>query len=232
MDKQKQIVKMFDEIASSYDLANRVLSFGVDVKWRKEGCFKALARLKDTSSLVVADVACGTGDMILHWQHYLPHLTKFIGIDPSSKMLEEAQKKLLGVEFLQAQAQQIPLEDDSVDIVSIAYGLRNVCDYGLALQEFYRILKPGGVLLVLEFTRNPHPTLFERCARFYTQKILPILGGMISRNYQAYQYLPDSIEGFICSEELQKILVEVGFTDVEVKSYSAKLSSLFLATKE
>lgn len=232
MDKQKQIVKMFDEIAPSYDLANRVLSFGVDVKWRKEGCSKAIKRLGVSANLKVADLACGTGDMILHWQNHLEKGCEFIGIDPSEQMLEVAKKKVKDAIFIQAQAQEIPLESESVDIVSIAYGLRNVCGYQDALKEFYRILKKGGVLLILEFTHNPSPNLFEKCAKFYTQKILPFIGGLISRNPQAYAYLPNSIEAFASTQELQEELSKAGFTKIWSKSYSAKLSTLILASKE
>lgn len=232
MDKQKQIVEMFDEIAPSYDLANRVLSFGVDVKWRREGCIKAVERLGKNTNLKVADLACGTGDMILHWQKYLGEGCEFLGIDPSVQMLEVAKKKVQNANFIQAQAQEIPLESESVDIVSIAYGLRNVCGYQEALKEFYRILKKGGVLLILEFTHNPNPTLLQKGAKFYTQKVLPLLGGMISKNLKAYQYLPDSIEAFVSTQELEGELEKIGFSNVWSKSYSAKLSTLFLATKE
>ncbi|RDU70553.1 bifunctional demethylmenaquinone methyltransferase/2-methoxy-6-polyprenyl-1,4-benzoquinol methylase UbiE [Helicobacter brantae] len=232
MDKQKQIVEMFDDIASSYDLANRVLSFGVDVKWRKEGCAKSLERLGRSEGLRVADIACGTGDMILHWQNALGRGCEFVGIDPSEQMLEVAKKKLSNTTFIQAQAQEIPLKSESVDIVSIAYGLRNVCGYQDALKEFYRVLKKGGVLLILEFTHNPSPSLFEKGAKFYTQKILPLIGGLISKNLKAYQYLPNSIEAFASTQELREELEKVGFVNVWSKSYSAKLSTLFLATKE
>lgn len=232
MDKQKQIVEMFDDIAPSYDLTNRVLSFGMDVKWRREGCIKTIERIGKNSNLKVADLACGTGDMLLHWQNFLAKDCVFLGIDPSTQMLEVAKRKVKNANFIQAQAQKIPLENESVDILSIAYGLRNVCEYQEALKEFYRVLKKGGVLLVLEFTHNPSPSLFERGAKFYTQKILPILGGLISKNLKAYRYLPDSIEAFASACELKEDLKRIGFVDVWDKSYSAKLSTLFLATKE
>lgn len=232
MDKQKQIVKMFDDIAPSYDLANRVLSFGIDIKWRKEGCVRAIEKLGRSHGLQIADLACGTGDMILHWKNHVGEDCKIIGIDPSAQMLEIAKNKVKSTDFIQAKAQEIPLENESVDIVSIAYGLRNVCGYQDALKEFYRILKKGGVLLILEFTHNPNPTFFEKSAKFYTQKILPIIGGLISRNYKAYQYLPNSIEAFASTQELKSEVERAGFKQVWTKSYSAKLSTLLLATKE
>lgn len=232
MDKQKQIIEMFDDIAPSYDLTNRVLSFGIDVKWRKEGCVKTIERLGRDRGLRVADLACGTGDMLLHWQNHLQKDCEFLGIDPSSEMIKIAKEKVQNASFIQAQAQEIPLESESVDIVSIAYGLRNVCGYQDALKEFYRILKKGGVLLILEFTHNPSPSLFEKGAKFYTQKILPLIGGLISKNLKAYQYLPNSIEAFASTQELKDELEKVGFVKAWSKSYSAKLSTLFLATKE
>lgn len=231
MNKQNKIVEMFDSIASSYDLANRVLSFGVDVSWRKEGCKRAIERVGKNQNLKVLDVACGTGDMLLHWRDKL-FACEFFGVDPSNKMLEVAQTKVRDCTFIQAQAQELPIEDESIDVISIAYGLRNVCDYPLALKEFYRVLKKGGVLLILEFMHNPNPSFLDLMGLFYTQKVLPLIGGLISKNYQAYAYLPNSIESFVSVGELQQELEQCGFKDVFTKSYSAKISSLILASKE
>lgn len=231
MDKQKKIVEMFDVIAPSYDLANRVLSFGIDISWRKEGCKRTLERIGKNQGLKVLDVACGTGDMIAHWQTQL-QCSEFIGIDPSKGMLEIAQKKIQNCTFIEAQAQNLPLEDESMDIVSIAYGLRNVCEYPLALKEFYRVLKKGGVLLILEFMHNPNPSFFDSLGLFYTQKVLPLLGGWISKNKQAYAYLPDSIKDFASVDELRGQLENIGFSHIFSKSYHAKISSIFVASKE
>lgn len=231
MSKQQQIVEMFDRIAPSYDLANRVLSFGIDLRWRKEGCKKAIERLGKNENLEVLDVACGTGDMILQWQKNLIS-SKFIGIDPSAGMLDIARKKVLDCDFIQANAQSLPLEDESVDLVSIAYGLRNVCDYPLALSEFFRVLKKGGVLLILEFTHNPHPNFLDQFGLFYLQKILPFVGGLISKNQQAYRYLPSSIQDFASLQKLCDDLHRCGFSHLATKSFFAKFSSLILASKE
>lgn len=231
MDKQKQIVEMFDSIAPSYDLANRILSFGIDVSWRKEGCSRAIEKIGKNHHLKVLDVACGTGDMILQWQKQLS-ASEFVGIDPSRAMLEVAQKKLPQCSFIQAQAQELPMPDESIDVLSIAYGLRNVCEYPLALKEFYRVLKKGGVLLILEFAHNPNPSFFEKVGLFYTQKILPFLGGLISKNQKAYEYLPNSIEQFASLDEICSELKCCGFVDIFSKNYHAKISSLILASKE
>lgn len=238
-NNQEQIIKMFDAISSSYDLTNRVLSLGIDVSWRKEACRKAL-ELQKGNDLVIADIACGTGDMILHWQDFTKDKkVKFIGIDPSSGMLEIAKDKLkdlLLLEKLQlflAQAQELKiLKNQSVDILSIAYGIRNVVDIDQALAEFARVLKKDGVLVILEFTKNESKGILDRLAQFYTKRILPIIGGLVSRNYKAYKYLPDSIQDFLSTDVLVEKLYKNGFRMHTIKSYSANISTLIIAIKE
>lgn len=238
-NNQEQIIKMFDAISSSYDLTNRVLSLGIDVSWRKEACRKAL-ELQKGNDLVIADIACGTGDMILHWQDFTKDKkVKFIGIDPSSGMLEIAKDKLkdlLLLEKLQlflAQAQELKiLKNQSIDILSIAYGIRNVVDIDQALVEFARVLKKDGVLVILEFTKNESKGILDRLAQFYTKRILPIIGGLVSRNYKAYKYLPDSIQDFLSTDVLVEKLCKNGFRMHIIKSYSANISTLIIAIKE
>ncbi|MGP1449835.1 MAG: bifunctional demethylmenaquinone methyltransferase/2-methoxy-6-polyprenyl-1,4-benzoquinol methylase UbiE [Wolinella sp.] len=232
--KQDTIIKMFDEIAGSYDLANRVLSFGIDVSWRKKACQLSFSHLK-RDGVRILDVACGTGDMILHWEKNAREqgisIEKVVGIDPSEGMLKVAREKLPNVEFILSEAKELPLESESVDIVSIAYGIRNVVERERAIGEFYRILKPGGILAILEFTKCENPTFLERLAGFYTKNILPYIGGIISKNYAAYRYLPDSIEEFLTREKLNGELSATGFEVVYSRSYSANISTLFIAKK-
>ncbi|WP_104697851.1 MULTISPECIES: bifunctional demethylmenaquinone methyltransferase/2-methoxy-6-polyprenyl-1,4-benzoquinol methylase UbiE [unclassified Helicobacter] len=237
-NKQKKIIEMFDDIAPSYDLANRVLSLGIDIKWRKEACKKSL-ELQPNKNLIIADIACGTGDMILHWQNFTRDKNvKFIGVDPSSGMLEIAKKKLQNtdqknqVELFLAQAQDLSvIASNSVDILSIAYGIRNVVDINKAFQEFARVLKQNGVLVILEFTKKQKKNILDSLMGFYTKKILPFIGGIISKNYAAYQYLPDSIEDFLSTEVLASKLEKEGFNIHSVKSYSAGISTLIIAIK-
>ncbi|ANV98511.1 bifunctional demethylmenaquinone methyltransferase/2-methoxy-6-polyprenyl-1,4-benzoquinol methylase [Helicobacter enhydrae] len=231
MSKQDTIIKMFNDIAPSYDLTNRILSFGLDTKWRQEGCKRTLKTLGKSSHLHIADVACGSGDMILQWQKLTTH-SQYIGIDPAQQMLQVAQTKITNCQFIQAQAQSLPLDSASVDILSIAYGLRNVCDYPTALQEFYRVLKPNGTLLILDFMQNPNPNFLQACAKFYTQKILPMIGGWISKNKGAYAYLPNSIEDFASPERLIAHLRETGFAHIQHQYDYFHISSAFIATKE
>ena len=235
MDKQQQIVKMFDEIANSYDLANRVLSFGVDISWRKKGCNKAFEILNKNEISQISDIATGTGDMLIYWKSEAEkkgiEVKKFVGVDPSTKMLEVAKKKVDFATFLEGKAQELPLEDNSTEIISISYGIRNVVDRKKALKEFYRSLKPGGVVVILEFTKQEKEGLIKKIVDFYMKKILPIVGGLVSKNYKAYRYLPNSIEQFLTTNMLINELKEVGFIPKYNKSFSLGISTLIIAKK-
>ena len=145
--KQDRIVNMFDNIASTYDLANRVLSMGIDKQWRKKGCNIAYEILGKKEIEQITDVACGTGDLLIFWKEYANKrdikVKKFIGIDPSVKMLEVAKEKIDFAQFLEGKAQELPIDNKTTEIISISYGIRNVVDRVEALEEFYRALKDG-----------------------------------------------------------------------------------------
>lgn len=231
--EQQQIIAMFDDISKSYDTANRILSMGLDVSWRKKACNFALQALGQ-NDIIIADVASGTGDMIIHWQNAAQNLgvqiARICGIDPSEGMLQIAHKKLPHIEFLRAEAVALPLDSSSVDILSIAYGLRNVVDTQAAFVEFARVLKDGGMLVILEFTKNENPSFMGSLMNFYTRKILPKIGGWISHNKQAYQYLPDSIEHFFTAEKLESTLASHGFKTLHSEC-AAQVSTLCVAQK-
>ena len=146
---QEQIIEMFNQIAPSYDKANKILSFGVDKTWRIKGVKNVLENTTQTS-LDILDIACGTGDMIKIWQKYSPQFGKTLhsikGIDASFAMLEIARRKIANVEFIEAQAQNLPINDESTDIISISYGIRNVVQRQKAFEEFFRVLKNGELL--------------------------------------------------------------------------------------
>jgi len=234
--KQEKIVGMFDEIASTYDLANRVLSFGIDIQWRKKGCDKAFEILDKKELEQVTDVATGTGDLLRYWREQAEKagvkIDRYVGIDPSVGMLEVARKKIDFAEFIEGKAQELPIGDESSDVISISYGIRNVVDRIEALQEFYRALKPGGIVVILEFTKQERSGPFDKVVDFGMKKVLPKVGGLISKNYEAYQYLPDSIEEFLTTEMLQKELEEAGFEMKYTKSFSMGISTLLVAQKK
>lgn len=235
MDRQQKIVSMFDAIAPTYDLANRVLSFGVDKGWRKKACDMAYRLYGKKELDLIVDVACGTGDMIDYWRKRAVKkgisLKKLIGVDPSKKMLEVARKKLEGALFVQGEAKHLPLGQNVADLVSISYGIRNVVDRREALGEFCRVLKPGGLVVILEFTKNTDTGVQSKLVDFYMKRVLPLVGGVVSKNYEAYRYLPDSIEGFLTSGMLTQELVDAGFEVLVDKSFSMNISTLLIARK-
>jgi demethylmenaquinone methyltransferase/2-methoxy-6-polyprenyl-1,4-benzoquinol methylase len=234
-EKQEKIVGMFDDIASTYDLANRVLSMGIDKQWRRKGCDKAYDILGVKEIEQITDVACGTGDLLLFWKEYAQRhgveVKKFVGVDPSVGMLEIARKKIDFAEFLEGKAQELPVDDSSTEIISISYGIRNVVDRVEALQEFYRALKPNGIVVILEFTKQEKSGFISKIVDFGMKKVLPKIGGLISKNYEAYQYLPDSIEEFLTTEMLANELESVGLEMRYTKSFSMGISTLLIAQK-
>ena len=235
-EKQDKIVGMFDDIASTYDLANRVLSMGIDIQWRKKGCDKAFEILGQKELGQVTDVATGTGDLLIYWKEQAGkngvNIQKFVGVDPSVGMLDVARKKVDFAQFIEGKAQELPIEDESTDVISISYGIRNVVDRVEALQEFYRALKPGGIVMILEFTKQERAGMLDKFVDFGMKKVLPKIGGFISKNYEAYQYLPESIEEFLTTEMLATELEEAGFEMKYTKSFSMGISTLLVAQKK
>ncbi len=234
--KQEKIVNMFDDIASTYDRANRVLSMGIDIQWRKKGCDKAFEILGKKELGQITDVATGTGDLLVYWKEQAEkngvEINKYVGIDPSVGMLEVAQKKVDFAEFIEGKAQELPIEDTSTDVISISYGIRNVVDRVEALEEFYRALRPGGIVMILEFTKQDRSGMVDKIVDFGMKNVLPRVGGFISKNYEAYKYLPDSIEEFLTTEMLSKELEEAGFEMKYTKSFSMGISTLLVAQKK
>jgi len=235
MGKQEKIVSMFDDIAGTYDVANRVLSMGIDKSWRNKACKLAYKYYGKKELGKIVDVACGTGDMITYWQKNAQeenvNLQEIVGIDPSVGMMDVAKKKLPEVQFIEARATDLTLEDNSADIISISYGIRNVVERQKAFDEFARVLKPGGLMVILEFTKNKKENPIDYITDFYMNKILPVLGGLISRNKEAYTYLPNSIDEFLTTTNLKKELNEAGLKPIYVKGFSMNISTLFIARK-
>lgn len=234
-EKQQKIVQMFDEIAPTYDKANRILSMGVDVSWRKIACDTAFEAYNHNPINCIVDVACGTGDMMGFWQKQAQKksikIEKMVGIDPSWGMVKVGKEKFPNFEFMIAKATQLPLENESADILSISYGIRNVVARMEAFHEFSRVLKTGGLVVILEFTKDDKKGILQSLKRWYLNSVLPFLGGLISKNYAAYRYLPDSIEGFLSSDMLVSELDSAGFEKVYCQSFSMDISTLVIARK-
>jgi len=234
MQKQEKIVDMFNQIAPTYDVANRVLSLGVDVSWRKFACRYMLEIFKN-KSINIVDVACGTGDMMGLWseisKEFGVEIKSLTGIDPSSGMLKETRAKFPNFKFIEAYADNTTLASGEAQILSISYGIRNVVERKAALREFNRVLALNGYVVVLEFTKRQKNGLITSLRDFYLSKILPKIGGFISKNKEAYEYLPSSIENFLDAKSFCDELVDAGFEIELCKGFSMDISTLFIAKK-
>jgi len=235
-NKQEKIVSMFDDIAPTYDTANRVMSMGIDKSWRRKACDLAYDYSAKNSLDKIVDVACGTGDMMDFWQKRAEkkniEIKEIVGVDPSVGMVGVAREKYPNFNYYISKATEIPLDDASADILSITYGIRNVVEREEALEEFNRVLKKDGLVVILEFMKNENPSFLGKVMNFYTNKILPKVGGFISKNIEAYEYLPNSIEDFSTVENMQNELEKAGFEMLYTKSFSMDISTLLIARKK
>jgi len=223
-DKRGRVQRMFAAIAPSYDLNNRLHSLGVDQVWRRKAVKLARVRPGD----VIVDVACGTGDLTLKFEAARQRLGdegRVVGIDFTFEMLPPARRKALRaagaldtagtVAFAVGDAQALPLPDACADIVSIAFGIRNVANIATALAEFRRVLRPGGRLIILEFSLPTNPIL-RGLYNFYFRKILPCTATLISGDKTgAYKYLPESVNTFIGRDQMLSMMKSAGFETAE-----------------
>ena len=234
-DSQEDIIKMFNEIAKTYDLANRILSMGVDKLWRKKACNLTFSFYGKSKLDRIVDVACGTGDLMIDWELVAKNngveVFDIVGVDPSVGMMEVGKTKIPHRTFIEAGAQDMPLEDESADVISISYGIRNVVKRKEAFGEFARVLKKDGLVTILEFTKNDKNNLAAKISRFYLNNIMPYIGGLISKNKDAYTYLPESIENFITTQQMVEELKEVGLEPIFIKGYSLDMSTTIIARK-
>ncbi len=208
--KKTKVKRIFDSISPHYDFLNHLLSFGLDIYWRK----KALKLSNLSSETVLLDIACGTGDFAIAAKKL--GVTKIYGADLSQKMLRFFVEKSnwINGKTIQMVAEKLPLKNDSITNITVAFGVRNFYDIRQGFKSFQRILKPGGIATILEF-RMPGHLFFKRLYKFYFKKILPFVGGVISGDKEAYKYLPSSVEEFDEKINLVKLMKEAGFEKVD-----------------
>ncbi len=228
-EKKTQVQSMFDGIANRYDFLNHFLSLGVDLYWRKQSV-KALD-LEDGH--VLLDVACGTGDQGFAALKVAD--IEVMGLDFSFNMLELAKKKIdkrglsQKFEVVQGDAESLPFQDNTFDALSISYGIRNVGTISAALSEFYRVLKPGGRLSILEFS-EPQGWFVGRLYRFYFDHILPKLAGLMSSK-SAYTYLPESVRHFPDRSDFKDLLSSEGFQHVSHRDLTFGITAIYRGVK-
>jgi demethylmenaquinone methyltransferase/2-methoxy-6-polyprenyl-1,4-benzoquinol methylase len=206
---------MFGRVAHRYDLANHLLSANIDKTWRTHTVAKVRDILRRPDSRVI-DLACGTGDLLVALERDAGRA--LMGSDFCHPMLEGARSKLarLGLRssLVESDALALPLPDASVDLITIAFGFRNLANYRAGLVEMRRVLRPGGALAILEFTQPPNKA-FAAIYNWYSRKVLPIIGGAISGAPEAYHYLPESVRKFPEAPELAALMQESGYPRVE-----------------
>lgn len=228
-EKKEQVQSMFDGIARRYDFLNHFLSFGIDNYWRRQSV-KALS-LKTGDHLL--DVACGTGDQ--SFSALKRANIQVTGLDFSANMLSIAEKKIKArkledkFKVIQGDAEALPFEDDTFDALSISYGIRNVGTIATALEEFYRVLSPGGRLSILEFAEPPG-WFFGKLYRFYFDHVLPPLASLFSSK-SAYTYLPESVRHFPDRRDFKALLRSTGFEEVSHKDLTFGVTTVYRGVK-
>lgn len=228
--KKEQVTKMFDTISKEYDSLNRVISFGIDVKWRN----KVVEIVKNTKPNTILDIATGTGDLAINLTK--TKAKKIVGLDISDGMLAVGKSKVTKlnlaetIEMVLADSEKIPFEDDSFDAITVAFGVRNFEHLDVGLKEIYRVLKPGGVFVVLE-TSVPTKSPYKQGYQFYSSKILPTIGRIFSKDKLAYKYLSDSAASFPYGKAFNNILEKTGFIDVENRPQTFGVATIYLAKK-
>ena len=231
LSKKEQVAKMFDTISGNYDNLNRVISFGIDVKWRK----KVLKLVAETNPENVLDIATGTGDLAILMAQ--TKAKKIVGLDISAGMLEigkskiEERKLSQTIEMVLGDSENMPFEDHFFDAITVAFGVRNFEHLEKGLAEILRVLKPGGIFVILE-TSVPDKTPYKQGYSFYTKNILPLIGKLFSKDDVAYGYLSESAASFPYGEALNNILRKTGFINVNAMPQTFGVATIYSASKK
>jgi len=231
LGKKEQVAQMFDNISGNYDNLNRVISFGIDTKWRK----KVLKIVSDSKPGIILDIATGTGDLAILMTQ--TKAEKIIGLDISAGMLEVGKKKIEErklsniIDMVLGDSEKIPFEDNYFDAITVGFGVRNFENLEKGFAEILRVLKPNGVFVILE-TSVPDKTPYKQGYKFYSKNILPLIGKLFSKDNAAYGYLSESAAVFPYGEALNNILRKTGFIDVVAMPQTFGVATIYSASKK
>jgi demethylmenaquinone methyltransferase/2-methoxy-6-polyprenyl-1,4-benzoquinol methylase len=231
LSKKEQVTKMFDTISKEYDGLNRVISFGIDVKWRK----KVVKLVGETQPKSVLDIATGTGDLAINLTQ--TNAQKIVGLDISEGMLAVGRNKIEKrnlsdtIEMVLGDSEKLPFNDSSFDAITVAFGIRNFENLEKGLSEILRVLKPNGIFVILE-TSVPTKFPFKQGYNIYTKGIMPIIGKVFSRDKVAYSYLSESASVFPYGERLNNILRKIGFINPKAMPQTFGVATIYTATKQ
>ena len=230
--KKEEVEQMFDNIAHKYDFLNHFFSLGIDILWRK----KAIRLIQKSNPKQILDVATGTGDFAILTAKQYADVDAITGIDISEGMLEVGRKKVQEknlqqkISFKKADSESLPYADASFDAITVAFGVRNFENLELGITEMYRVLRPGGVIAIIEFSK-PKQFPIKQLFGFYFKWIMPTIGNWLSKDSRAYTYLPESVDAFPEGEAFKSILSKIGFSKVQIISLSGGIASIYFATK-
>ena len=229
--KKEQVRDMFDNIAPTYDRLNHILSINIDRLWRR----RVVRLVRPMHPRRILDVATGTGDLAIAMAHKIPDC-RILGVDLSEQMLAIAQEKVKArgmdehITLSVGDAEHLDIADGSVDVVTVAFGVRNFENIELGLREMHRTINEGGHIVILAFS-TPRSRLFGALYRWYSHKVLPFIGRLISRDGAAYDYLPSSVDEFPSSERFMEMLREAGFKNCKARSQSFGIAQIYTAER-
>jgi demethylmenaquinone methyltransferase/2-methoxy-6-polyprenyl-1,4-benzoquinol methylase len=230
LSKKEQVATMFNNIASRYDLLNSLLSFGTHTSWRK----KAIDLLRKENPKTILDIATGTADLAIEALKLDP--IKIVGVDISEGMLRLGQEKLNKrgltekIQLIKGDSEQLPFEPNSFDAVTVAFGVRNFENLDTGLKNIFSVLKPGGTLVVLEFSK-PTNFIVKGLYNFYFNRVTPFVGGLFSKDASAYSYLPESVNAFPDGENFIDIMKQNGFSSTSRHSLTFNIANIYTGKK-
>ena len=229
--KKEEVREMFDNIAPKYDLLNHTLSMSIDRVWRR----RVVGEVRRAKPGRILDVATGTGDLAIAMARRIRDV-QVLGVDLSEQMLAVARRKIEArgldgrIVLDRGDAERLAVADASVDVATVAFGVRNFGDLGAGLRELARTIKPGGKVVILEFSR-PRNRVFRALYEFYSYKILPRIGGLVSRDKRAYEYLPASVGEFPAPEEFMGMMARAGFRNCRARSLSFGIAQIYIGER-